>query len=382
MVELPKSVLQRLRASAPPGEHPAADLLAAFAEQSLASAEREQLLAHLANCEPCRAAVFYALPESEESQTVTAGVRGRSWSMAWRWAGVAAGVVVLAGVAMLFRGGPGPAAEKAAVTQSAPVVAEQRETPAPQIKQPASAPSAETRLQARNAPARAVTGARLDKQAAAGPEGGVAGGVVAMNEASKESPINAEAAQGQIGGVSGLAKSSDQIALKDEARAEGAPAPAPPAAPAANTISAAKAAPAAPASTAVAGVMIASNINARDMGKKKLAPPTRWMLSPAGALLRSTDAGGNWQTVPFGNVVFRAVAVVGTRVWAGGQGGALYYSADDGSQWQRLQVAGGGVALTDDISSLTFHDRQHGSLTTAAGQTWNTSDGGQSWQKQ
>lgn len=379
MVELPKSVLQRLRASAPPGEHPAADLLAAFAEQSLASAEREQLLAHLANCEPCREAIFYALPEGEEGQMVTAGVRGRSWSIAWRWAGVAAGVVVLAGVAMLFRGGPGPGAEKIASAPPAPVIAEQQQTAVPQVKQPASAPSPESRLQARKVPARALTGARLDKQAAAGREGGVDGGVVAQNEALKEAPANAEAAGNQVGGVvlDQLAKSSDQIALKDESRAPAVPAPAPPAA------NAPVAAKTAPASTAVAGVMIASNISARDMGKKKLAPPTRWMLSPGGALLRSTDAGGNWQTVPFaGNVVFRAVAVVGPRVWAGGQGGALYYSGDDGSQWQRLQVGSGGLALSDDISSLTFHDSQHGSLTTAAGQTWTTSDGGQSWQKQ
>jgi photosystem II stability/assembly factor-like uncharacterized protein len=127
--------------------------------------------------------------------------------------------------------------------------------------------------------------------------------------------------------------------------------------------------------------MIASNIPARSIGKKKLAPPTRWMLSPEGALLRSTDAGKNWQTVPFTSVVvFRAIAVVGPKVWVGGQGGALYYSPDDGNQWTRLLPAA-GVILNDDISKLAFHDALHGSLTTAAGQTWTTSDGGHSWQK-
>ncbi len=376
MSELPKFVLQRLAASTVPAEHPGADLLAAFAEQSLSATEREQLLVHLASCDQCRAVVWCALPESEGSQVVTAAVRGRSWSTAWRWVGVAAGIVVIAGVAVLFRGGPGPAAEKAAAPKPAPVVAQQHETAVPEAKQPASVPSPEIRLQASNAPAKAVTGTRFDKQAAPREAG-----LMAKTEAPKETPANAKAAQNQMGGVAELAKSSDEIALKDEARASAAPAPAPaPLPPAANALSAAKTAP---ASTAVAGVMIASNINARDMGKKKLAPPTRWMLSPPGALLRSTDAGRNWQTVPFaGNAVFHAVAVVGPNVWVGGQGGALYYSSDDGTRWQRLTLSADDAALAQDITALSFSDAQHGSLTTAAGQTWTTADGGRSWQKQ
>ncbi|HKC72050.1 MAG TPA: YCF48-related protein, partial [Terriglobales bacterium] len=140
----------------------------------------------------------------------------------------------------------------------------------------------------------------------------------------------------------------------------------------------------APASAAQAGgVMIASNMSARAEGKKKLAPPTRWMLSKDGNLLRSTDAGKNWQSVPFaGNATFRAIAVIGPNVWVGGQGGALYYSPDDGNQWQSLTPSANGAALAEDITGLTFGDAQHGSLTTAGGQTWTTSDGGRSWQKQ
>lgn len=389
MSELPKFVLQRLASSAVPAEHPGADLLAAFAEQGLSATERERLLVHLAGCDQCRAVVWHALPESaaEQAVAVRAPSRGWAWSSAWRWVGVAAGIVVIAGVAVLFRGGPGPAGEKAAAPLPAPVVAQRQETAVPEVKQPASSPSAESRLQASNAPAKAVagtpakavTGTRFDKQAAAGSEGGVGGGVVARNEPLKESPVNAKAARNQMGGVDALAKSSDEIALKDEERASAAPAPAPLAS-AANAGSAAKTVP---ASTAVAGVMIASNINARDIGKKKLAPPTRWMLSPHGALLRSTDSGNNWQTVPFaGNTVFHAVAVVGPNVWVGGQGGALYYSSDDGTRWQRLTPsADDAAALAQDITALTFSDAQHGSLTTSAGQTWTTSDGGRSWQK-
>lgn len=371
MSELPKPVLQRLRTSATSGEHPAADLLAAFAEQSLLGAERERLLAHLAACEPCRAAVWHALPENEAEQTViTSPGSGWRWSSAWQWAGVAAGIVVLAGVAALFRGGPGPAGEKTASAPQAPVVAQQHSAPASEVKGNAATPSQEAKLD-RNAPAKTATRARLDKPAAARPETSL----LAKNQPLRESaPSARQMAANELPAPSAPAKSADEIARKDEARV-----------PAANAVSATagSAAKTAPASTTVAGVMIASNIGARDLGKKKLAPPTRWMLSPDGALLRSTDAGKNWQGVPFtGNAVFHAVAVVGPRVWVGGQGGALYYSADDGSQWQRLSPSADGVPLSDDISSLSFRDGQNGTLTTAGGQTLNTSDGGQSWQKQ
>jgi photosystem II stability/assembly factor-like uncharacterized protein len=177
-----------------------------------------------------------------------------------------------------------------------------------------------------------------------------------------------------------LAKSADEVAPAPSAPA---PAPAPPSANAVSVASGALAAKAAPASTAQAGVMVASNLPARAEGKKKLAPPTRWMLSNHGDLLRSTDAGKNWQAVPFaGNVTFRAVAVIGPNVWVGGRGGALYYSPDDGNQWQGLTPLADGAALSEDITVLTFSDAQHGSLSTASGQTWTTSDGGRSWQKQ
>src|SRR5205085_983084 len=33
------------------------------------------------------------------------------------------------------------------------------------------------------------------------------------------------------------------------------------------------------------------------VSKKKLAPPTRWNVSPEGALLRSTNAGKDWQPI-------------------------------------------------------------------------------------
>ena len=367
MSELSKFTAQRLRASNPPGEHPSADLLAAFAEQALAAGEREQLLAHLAACDNCRAVVWCAMPESEAAQQVlvSAPSRAWSWSPAWRWAGVAAGVVVLAGVAVLFRGGPGPAGERVASAPKAPITNQKRDTPAAFDKEAAPTPSQEARLDLRTAPAKVAAGGRLQ----------------AKDMKQKAEPVSREAESGnEIAAERPLAKSADEVSSST-----GAPAPAPagPSANAAPAASATLAAKTAPASAAQAGVMIASNMSARAEGKKKLAPPTRWMLSKDGDLLRSTDAGKNWQAVPFaGNATFRAIAVIGANVWVGGQGGALFYSPDDGSQWQGLTPSANGSALTEDITGLTFSDAQHGNLTTAGGQTWTTSDGGRSWQKQ
>ena len=39
-----------------------------------------------------------------------------------------------------------------------------------------------------------------------------------------------------------------------------------------------------------------------------------------------------------------------------------------------------GKSLTADIIGVEFTDARHGKLTTAANETWTTTDGGQNWQ--
>jgi photosystem II stability/assembly factor-like uncharacterized protein len=74
-------------------------------------------------------------------------------------------------------------------------------------------------------------------------------------------------------------------------------------------------------------------------------------------------------------VRFRAVSTIGTDVWAGGSGGALYHSTDGGATWVRV-----AVGTTEDIVRVEFRDAQHGSVTTALGERWVTEDGGKSWE--
>ena len=90
-----------------PGMHPDAESLAAFAEQLLPAAEREQILAHMSACGRCREVVFLAQQAAEGDRTAaaTAGdapIKPRTSWFSWRWAWIpaaaCAGLIGVVGV--------------------------------------------------------------------------------------------------------------------------------------------------------------------------------------------------------------------------------------------------------------------------------------------
>src|ERR1700727_772122 len=97
MQNVPKIVLDLLKASPPPVNHPDADVLTAFSEQALPEIERASVLAHLAHCTDCREIVALALPAQEihNLATTTARAPWFTWPIL-RWAFVAAGIVAVA----------------------------------------------------------------------------------------------------------------------------------------------------------------------------------------------------------------------------------------------------------------------------------------------
>lgn len=97
MENVPKIVRERLGTAAPAADHPDANLLTAFAEQSLPTGERAGVLEHLARCADCRDVVALALPETEAALPLQRPARGGwlSWP-ALRWGLVTAGVAVIA----------------------------------------------------------------------------------------------------------------------------------------------------------------------------------------------------------------------------------------------------------------------------------------------
>jgi hypothetical protein len=95
MTKLPPIVRQRLAATAP-ADHPAADLLNAFAERRLAAPERDRVLTHLSACAECRHIV--ALATSEESSLQPVFTPARSWwsIRSYQYGAVAALLAVVA----------------------------------------------------------------------------------------------------------------------------------------------------------------------------------------------------------------------------------------------------------------------------------------------
>src|ERR1700731_35405 len=98
MQDVPKIARVRLPRAMPGtvGAHPDADLLTAFAEQSLSKSERGQVMEHLAHCGDCREVVALALPAMEAQFVPVRARSGGGW-LSWpvlRWGVVAAGVLV------------------------------------------------------------------------------------------------------------------------------------------------------------------------------------------------------------------------------------------------------------------------------------------------
>src|SRR4051812_25019106 len=93
---LPKIAQSRLRqqAGASADAHPDANVLSAFIEQALGSAERQNVLSHLAVCADCREIVALSLPENElenDSPMLKHSATSWNWGML-RWGAVAASV--------------------------------------------------------------------------------------------------------------------------------------------------------------------------------------------------------------------------------------------------------------------------------------------------
>lgn len=121
MPGLPKIAIARLKANAeapkspgaPPGPdafpgglHPDANLLSAFAEQTLTEQERTQVLNHLSQCADCREVAAFIVPaEVLVSDPVRATPGGRSipW-LVLRWGTMAAILGVLTVIAILRPG--------------------------------------------------------------------------------------------------------------------------------------------------------------------------------------------------------------------------------------------------------------------------------------
>jgi hypothetical protein len=427
MSDVPKIVYDRLRASAPVGAHPDADVLAAFAEQALSAAECEDVVRHLARCRDCREAVALSLPaleavpqpemagERAAAEPVSAGRVGggmRNW-FAWpnlRWAALAAGVVVVASVLML-RPGKQPDSMVGTVNRQA-----ENAVPAPSDAKPAEPPKDQL---ARSAPA---TGAKSDnprmrekpvlgmlesqperKQVQALP---AATGALADNNredalaldkrAAKIPAAPAVSASGGMAAPEHVGVSSETVEVTNEAASMAQAAPAQDRLMARSEISAPiqKAKVATKEETELKAQtrdaeaqkkQLKTAISAPDraFGAHKLQSKdvaAQWTFAQ-GMLRRSLDGGASWQTALQLDRPLLCFGAQGSDVWAGGQAGTLFHSSDGGTTWVQVQPSTKAESLSADIVAIEIRGPAEIVLSTSTNESWTTADGGKAWEK-
>jgi len=393
MAEVPKIVRERLSHQVA-GEHPDANLISAFAEQALTERERTQVLDHLSRCADCRQIVALTAPEVIEERPAAAAARApagakSSW---WRspilhWgAFTAAALVILIAVGARMRLREGRSASAPAVARSSTnEVAQKSVIAMPEVALPPAEPKQSSKKLAKPSAAQPQAPAL-----SAGKAGGIAGGIVGGSVGGVGTGSG-----GGIGSGSGAqsapttAPPPPRVALQMKMQAKaadvgGAPSdtgmeksrqqatPAPPSA--SETVMVTGAAPALKRE----GAMLSGG-NTVLAARKSLSP--RWSVSDAGVLQRSFDGGRSWKDVAVADgVIFRAVATVGSEVWAGGSGAQLFHSADGGEHWSQVPIQVKGRAPSGDIVRIEFSDAQNGIVTTSAGEAWTTSDSGTTWQ--
>jgi hypothetical protein len=454
MEPLPKIARERLQRS-PVSEHPDADLLTAFAEQSLTERERSQVADHVSHCGECREVLVIASPVDTGASSASAAnsiTRRKSRLLSWpvlRWGAVAACVVVVSAAGLLLtRRTSGPEKLDGAPQQENTQVAVDQHPSASTMEYSAPAAQPEARKQSLDfsAKAEAPAASKLPGTPANRKK------FIALSEerAAKDSAallalspgVNEKGEMDKLSQAAPAVGSPSRIDADGVATAQSAPV-APPQSAAAGAVAdektGAASAPAATAAsnkeaqqnrpqvpsetlevTADVAVVQAQTATLAKKAQSKTKPDrseaksdagnasgtvssdlaataamtsgsrlmrdvssARWTLSPDGLPQRSFDSGKTWEKMQVDHHTgFRALSAQGMDVWVGGLAGILYHSSDVGMHWTRIVPVAENTTLASDIVSMDFRDRSHGKLMTGTRESWTTSDGGKTWQKE
>jgi len=320
MSNVPKIVLKQLQA--PAGEHPDADLLTAFAEQSLPESERTLVLDHLSLCSDCREVIALALPATEAVDVAVSARPARAgWLImpAFRWGVVAAGVLVVISFGVLQYRQTHPGKERqlaAAVIPRETITATATPVQTPAVSAQTSAapavPYAEPKMQLdKRVEARKQFPSMFPQSKSASDAGATAGGVWRpFSHAPRVSPGAISGSGGGIAPGSGAGLRTN-VPVATTVEAQGAAATSAPEAQVSDQLaqnqvqqlrlqdrkldlSVARAKDPVPAAAAA---MQAPSVapHASPSLMRHAAP--RWMITSAGGLRRSLDAGLTWEDV-------------------------------------------------------------------------------------
>jgi hypothetical protein len=451
---LPKIARERLQRSSV-SEHPDADLLTAFAEQSLTPRERSQVADHLSHCGECREVLVIASPVDTGVSSASAAhliTRRKSSLLSWPvllWGALAACLVVVSAAGLLLsRRASGPEKfDRASQQENTQVVMDQQ--PNASLRE-YSAPAAhpESRKQSLDfatkaeapAPAKLPATSANRKKFIALPDQRAAkdsAGLLALSPGVNDKGEMDKLSQAAPGAASPSRIDADRVTT-----AQSAPVAPPQIATggalahekiaAASTPMAAESSnkeerqnrPQVPSETAEvtsdAVVLQSQTATLAKKAQSKAKPDhseaksnaanasgrvssdlaataaitsgsrlmrdvssARWTLSPDGLPQRSFDSGKTWEKMQVDNHTgFRALSAQGMDIWVGGPAGILYHSSDVGMHWTRIVPVSESTTLASDIVSMDFRDRVHGKLITGNRESWTTSDGGKTWQRE
>ncbi len=430
---IPKSVQDLLARQTAGDEHPSADLLNGYMEQSLTASEIAQVTNHLAACGECREIVFLAsavheeevvpavaaaMPAQERQVVAPAGRRKPSWVW-WKWAVPAVAVIIVAaGVLVEQHRIPeraSPASNTLVLSYPAPSTTTTNRENALIIEPPARLAAKASPVAPTESKKHAAAGARqsagaeqahLQQQLALqrsmelaqlsssleNQRANVVGGAVARGAAP--APPLAKAAPPRSTSQSVAVTSAAPLIQADKADLstnfdQNVVANAPNGGndltylqkSAASNSGVAGKDQTAPEASLKSGLVSSGQPSAVNKLAKALLPVAHWRISADGHLERALP-GNPWTRVLADQpVAFRVVAVVGSNVWAGGNSGALFHSTDQGESWNRVALSLNGQPERSAVVSIHFDNAVQGSLSAASGATWVTSDGGQTWIK-
>jgi hypothetical protein len=361
---------------------PDADLLAAWFDHSLSSAEADRIEAHTSSCSHCLQ-ILGDLARSEPAVTRAAPLPApaKPWHWHWRWLVPLATAAVVIVVAQRTLRAPGEQAGGAPIqpglAQPQSTVADAREAaprksaselvdavrPAEQVARRADSAATTPTLaqrkegEAAKPAAAAPTQVAEDVRAEARPVGGVVGQVVGG--------VAGGVPGGVVGGVVGGVEKgradvqAENIALP--ARAQAPPV-------AMRTATASKSEPAA----RDAAELIHSTSGAGPSGAT-----ATWRYGEGGLIERSADAGLTWQRQASGVSTALADGSASTDLvcWLVGARGVVLRTID-GRTWERLSFPTSADlvavhAWSESVATVTAVDRT----------TYDTADGGRTWRK-
>ncbi len=396
MTEIPKIVQDRLRITAQAPQHPDANQLTAFAEQSLSASERDSVLRHLALCGDCRdilalalpasddfaSPVFVAEPASNVARPALPAKAPLAWPrLAWptlRWASLAAGVALAAVVLTMHPKKPNqamiPSANPPATTPVAQLAPPVSMSPvsSPVVQQPA------TKLLARNRqPSERTKKAGTPSPAMAFAPSSSSTAVEVTSGVSQT--LTTETASFEVAMAAPAAPPIEKA--KPALQAPDLP-PQSELSPASNQAPQTDSPAGAAARKSMAGMSSAKR-SVADAASAQLilaAPKVTWQIS-GGALKKSVDSGRNWQNAFHPDRPLLCYASIQQDVWAGGVAGTLFHSSDNGVTWTTVQPAIHDLHLSADITSINLKNGQEFTLTTASHELWSTPDGGKTWQR-